>query len=198
LTQTASTSRELAAEQQIANVRFEVADLYALPFPDASFDVAFSHAVLLHLRQPASALQEIKRVLKPGGLIGIRNDDLDGLLIAPPNPLLLRKWVLMAQLMERNGGKARDAKRSRAWLRAAGFVRTEASASYEVYGTPAETAWWAEICVAVVRSLEQQFLDVGLADRGTIEQICAAWRAWGTDPDAFFAKAWCEAIGWVA
>jgi ubiquinone/menaquinone biosynthesis C-methylase UbiE len=191
-------ARALAAEQPIANVRFEVADLYALPFPDASFDVAFTHAVLLHLREPTRALKEIKRILKPGGLIGIRNDDKDGLLIAPPNPLLMRKWELMAQLIERNGGRARDAKRSRAWLREAGFVRTEASASYETYGTPAETAWWGEICVAVVRSLEQQFLDVGLADQETIEQICAVCGAWGADPDAFFAKAWCEAIGWVA
>src|SRR3712207_2477179 len=33
-------ARALAAERGVANVRFETADLHALPFPDAAFDAA--------------------------------------------------------------------------------------------------------------------------------------------------------------
>ena len=33
-------ARALAAERGVANVRFEVASAYALPFPDAAFDAA--------------------------------------------------------------------------------------------------------------------------------------------------------------
>ncbi len=41
----------------------------ALPFPDASFEVVYSSHVLEHVENEAIALQEMKRVLKPGGVL---------------------------------------------------------------------------------------------------------------------------------
>ncbi len=38
-----------------------------LPFPDGSFDVVTSTASLHHWKEPAAALDDIHRVLKPGG-----------------------------------------------------------------------------------------------------------------------------------
>lgn len=44
------------------------ADAHALPFQDASFDFVFSYTVLQHLHNPFLATEEVKRVLKPGGV----------------------------------------------------------------------------------------------------------------------------------
>ncbi|MEX2446148.1 MAG: class I SAM-dependent methyltransferase [Dehalococcoidia bacterium] len=41
---------------------------YRLPFPDSHFDLVFSVAVFEHVQDYDSALQEIRRVLKPGGV----------------------------------------------------------------------------------------------------------------------------------
>jgi ubiquinone/menaquinone biosynthesis C-methylase UbiE len=41
--------------------------VYALPFPDASFDVVHAHQLLQHLSAPVRALSEMRRVLRPGG-----------------------------------------------------------------------------------------------------------------------------------
>jgi SAM-dependent methyltransferase len=44
-----------------------IADLTALPFRDASFDASINIVTLEHVREPACALREIARTLKPGG-----------------------------------------------------------------------------------------------------------------------------------
>ena len=45
------------------------ADLAALPFADASFDIAISSHVAEHLTQPERVFAELARVLRPGGLL---------------------------------------------------------------------------------------------------------------------------------
>jgi SAM-dependent methyltransferase len=45
----------------------ECASALALPFPDNSFDLVFSHGVLHHIPDVQTAQREIARVLKPGG-----------------------------------------------------------------------------------------------------------------------------------
>jgi cyclopropane fatty-acyl-phospholipid synthase-like methyltransferase len=51
-------------------VRFDHADAMALPYPDASFDVAWAFESLLHMDR-TRALAEMKRVLRPGGRLVI-------------------------------------------------------------------------------------------------------------------------------
>ena len=53
------------------NVSFEIADAMALPFPDSSFDVAVCGLGLNFLPSPARALEEFRRVTRPGGTIAV-------------------------------------------------------------------------------------------------------------------------------
>ena len=46
-----------------------VADAHQIPFPDESFDAVVAQAVLEHVLDPARVVAEIRRVLKPGGLV---------------------------------------------------------------------------------------------------------------------------------
>ncbi len=54
-------------------VRFQLADVEALPFPDASFDVVLStYGAMFAPNQKATA-REMLRVVRPGGRIGLAN-----------------------------------------------------------------------------------------------------------------------------
>lgn len=46
-----------------------ICDAHDLPFPDASFDAVVAEAVLEHVCDPQRCVEEIRRVLKPGGLV---------------------------------------------------------------------------------------------------------------------------------
>jgi hypothetical protein len=46
-----------------------ICDAHDLPFPDASFDVVLAEAVLEHVCDPHRCVEEVRRVLKPGGLV---------------------------------------------------------------------------------------------------------------------------------
>src|SRR5262245_5290236 len=77
---------ELARERaRAANVpaTFRAANIYSLPFPEAHFDAVFSHALFEHLGEPLKALAEIRRVLKPGGCVGLRSPDWGGFVLHP-------------------------------------------------------------------------------------------------------------------
>ena len=55
--------------QSFSNCEVVQDSCYKLPFPDGSFDCATSTDVIEHLNEPKLHLSEIRRVLKPGGLL---------------------------------------------------------------------------------------------------------------------------------
>ena len=67
-------ARRSAAEQGLAGrAFFPVADAKRLCFPDACFDLVLSNSVLHHLQDPIPLFNEMARVLKPGGVILVRD-----------------------------------------------------------------------------------------------------------------------------
>ena len=55
----------------LPNVRFLEALASALPFPDGDFDLVVASNLLFHLSDPATALREAARVLRPGGRLAL-------------------------------------------------------------------------------------------------------------------------------
>jgi SAM-dependent methyltransferase len=61
------------AQAEGLDVRFQVADAEALPFPDASFDIALSTYGVMFTPQHERSAAELLRVVRPGGRIGLAN-----------------------------------------------------------------------------------------------------------------------------
>jgi SAM-dependent methyltransferase len=59
----------LGRERGFPHLHFALADGMALPFPDGSFDLVLSHAVIEHVADAPLYLRECARVLAPGGRV---------------------------------------------------------------------------------------------------------------------------------
>lgn len=70
------------------NLHYRQGDARQIPLPDASVDVAICFETLEHLHEQDQCLNEIRRVLRPGGLLIISTPDRDAYspLTTPPNP----------------------------------------------------------------------------------------------------------------
>ena len=62
-------ARRRARSEELQNVQFQFADVFALPFADASFDVVWTKYLLQWLKEPKRALGELRRVTRPGGVV---------------------------------------------------------------------------------------------------------------------------------
>jgi SAM-dependent methyltransferase len=99
---------ELASARGVTNTMFEPADVYALPYGNASFDVVHAHQVLQHLDDPVAAIREMRRVLRPHGVLAVRDVDYGGMRWFPRLPGLDEWLDLYQQVSRRNGGEGVD------------------------------------------------------------------------------------------
>jgi ubiquinone/menaquinone biosynthesis C-methylase UbiE len=193
-------ARTLAADRGIANVRFEQGSVYDLPFAAGTFDAAFSRSVLEHLAQPVEALCEVRRVLKPGGVIGVADGDWGSRVVAPPSPLVEETYALYARVWERNGGNPRRGRELKALLREAGFQHLAAFATAAgVEGTADAARAFADLVDQLFRrpSFVNQVIQLGWATQQRLDELVTAFHAWAEHPDAFSAVLLCQAVGWV-
>jgi SAM-dependent methyltransferase len=190
-------AQALAATCGVESVRFKVADLHGLPFADQSFDAAFGNGVLMHLGEPVRALAELRRVMRPGGVIGIRDPDYGATLYAPTTPLLEQWLHLRVRIRRHNGGDPFLGRHYRRLLLEAGFVGAEASASVESAGSPERIVRHGAFLRAQLAGLARTAVAQGWMDGALVDAMAAEIDAWTRRPDAFAATTWCQAIGRV-
>lgn len=128
---------------------FKVGDAYKLPYPDKFADVVMCQTLLMHLSDPQKAVNEMYRLLKPGGVVLCKEPDnlswsLQHSLTSLPelpieDELFFRKIDFIYTKGRANLGQGffNAAPRVPLWLKAAGFSQIDAkNASQASLGVP--------------------------------------------------------------
>lgn len=194
---TLEAARRDAAARGLDNLRYEEGSVYALPFPDGSFDVAYAHQVIQHLREREAALAEMLRTLRPGGILAIREVDWDTVAFWPRDPWIDRFVEVHLKTWYRNGGEPAMGRRLRALCNAAGVAELSVTASVWCYTTPADTIEWGESYAErlLTSPMGERMIEYGYASRDEVEAMAAAFRAWAVHPDAAWAFTHFAALG---
>ncbi len=110
-----AVARRLATERGIGNVAWSEALADALPFPAATFDIAISRFSIHHWPDPAGALREVARVMRPGGRIVLVD------LVAPEDAGLDTFLNALELLRDPTHGRSLRASEWRSVVAGAGF-----------------------------------------------------------------------------
>ncbi len=181
-------ARRDAAARGLDNLVYEEGSVYKLAFPDASFDVAYAHQVFQHLRERGAALGEMLRVVRPGGLVAVRDVDWGTVAYWPRDPWIDRFVEVHLRTWDRNGGEPRMGRRLRALFNHAGVDDLRITATVWCYATRRETVEWGESYATrlLTSPMGERAVEYGYASRADLEAMAAAFRAWATHPDALW------------
>ena len=192
----AQATREAEA-RGIRNLRYEVANIYALPFEADQFDVVYAHQVIQHLPERPEALRQMLRVCKQGGRIAIREVDWGTVGYWPEDPRIDRFIEVNQEAWRRLGGEPHMGRELRALFNEAGLVDSRFTAAVWCYSTLDECIAWGDAYAdrLLTSSMGERPVEAGLATRSEIEEMASAFREWARKPDAFWMFTHVAALG---
>jgi ubiquinone/menaquinone biosynthesis C-methylase UbiE len=190
-------ARVLANAGSHKNATFHVGDITNLPFEDGYFDVAHCCTVLMHVPDTQAALDEVKRVIKPGGLISCRETIYDSMFVSPESDGWDWAIKLVARRIEANGGHPQMGKELSENLHGAGFVEISPGASFEVMSSRSDIEFVTGSIGGVIFEPDAvaRQIDLGHTTKEEVAEFKTVFEKWQTSPTAMAAPAWGWAIG---
>jgi len=195
-----AVARRDAAAIGHGNLAFAAADGRQLPFRDGAFDAVLCHSMLETLRDPASVVVELRRIIRRGGVIGAASVEYGGIIFGGTETASPQRFYDIRQRLWRAEGIAEPntGRRLRGLFHEAGFSRVEAAAHYISYGTRDRIIAFARDRAAECRDrrLQTTVTRQGIASPEELTHLATSWEEWGRDPGAFFAFPWCRVLAW--
>lgn len=118
-----------ASSRGLKNIKFESGGIHALPYPNDTFDVIHAHQVLQHCGEPVKAITEIRRILKPNGILAGREVDMSVNQWYPDFPAFDEWQRIYMRVARANGGDPMAGRKIHAWAHEAGFERSRIATS---------------------------------------------------------------------
>jgi ubiquinone/menaquinone biosynthesis C-methylase UbiE len=116
-----AAARERVRAAGFRNVRFQQADVYAMPFAPGAFDHVFACFVLEHLSRPREALAQLGQVLEPGGTLTVIEGDHGSTYFHPESRYARQAIRCLVELQARAGGDSLIGRRLYPLLLESGF-----------------------------------------------------------------------------
>jgi len=168
----------LCAACDLTNVSFWKADACDTKLPDNSFDLVYCRFLLIHVPDPVACLREMKRVLKPGGIVFAEDGDLlsGG---GSPASALDHFGGLFERLGPRKGVDYRLGRDLYHLVKRAGFEDVETDIYQPAYSKGKERGFlkWS------IEEAGEGFVGAGLVTRSELDRTLNQMQAASENPD---------------
>ena len=183
-------AKEFAANRNLTNITFEKVDANALPYDNDTFDIVHCHQVLQHVKDPVGILKEMRRVVKPSGIVAAREADYISFAWYPEPPEV-KQWMQLYQKVARaNGGEPNAGRYIHVWAKEAGFKPNEIQATWDTWRYAGRRAQQFGMSWSG-RILQPGFTKTAVREKFAteeeIKEISEAWKEWGEHEQAFIA-----------
>ncbi len=189
-------ARTAAAEGRHDNATFHIGSAMELPFDDEYFDVAHCHTVLTHIPDTQAVLAEVKRVLKPGGIIASRELIAGSTLFEPSSDDLDAAFATFCKLLAANGGHPDMGKELKNVFLQAGFDDVQATASFDFFSSVEDVAFLNTFVSEwfFMPQVMSAAIQYGLATQEDFDRWRIAVDEWSNHPGAVGGLAYGECI----
>ncbi len=189
-------ARSRASELGLRNCLFEVASIFDLPFSDKSMDAVYGHAILMQFADLDAVMAEIRRVLKPGGLVSFREIDFGASLYHSDASAFFQAQQLFRRSIAHNGGNPDIGRQLPSIISRAGFDLVETEPSYQHSPTPDASMkkylGWIKLWEESEYSLQAK--ELGWISPADYDSMVPRLQAEASNPDAFSATTYVEIL----
>ncbi len=185
-------AEEHMARRGAGNVELVCGDALRMEFPRERFDAVHCHGFLMHSPAVQEQLAEIRRVLRPGGILASRDMDVAASFITPA-ALSHEIFGMLDQVVSLEQGDPMRGRRLKSLLVNAGFQEVRAGQSADCFDTRDEVEFLAAFLMDW--ALSPEFIRMTGHSAGEL----ARWREqvtlWAQDPGAIGVFQFGHALG---
>ncbi|RUR85112.1 methyltransferase domain-containing protein [Chlorogloeopsis fritschii PCC 9212] len=183
-----SSSAQLQQAQRNAealtlnNIKFVEASAYKTGLPYNSFDLVYCRFLLMHLTRPADAVDEMRSLLKPNGVLVCEEADFSCVFCDPPSPAYNRRFELFLALSDIRNQNFRMGIRLYRIFQEVGLTVSEVS-MYQPTIIRGEEKRLVDLTLS---EAADAFIEAGLTTREEIDKMVAQIKTLATGENTVF------------
>lgn len=182
----------LANHIEIGRVEVNVGDALHLNYEENNFDGAFICWFLEHVQKPIEILKEVRRVLKPGGILYCNEPLNTNLYIHPYSPATLKFWFEFNDYQWTMKGDPFVGGKLGNYLQAAGYqsIETKVLTSHYDNRMPKKRSAYIDYWTDLMLSAAPGLIEAGRVDNDIVRDMTLELQTLKNDPDSVIYDSW--------
>jgi ubiquinone/menaquinone biosynthesis C-methylase UbiE len=194
-----ATATRLAAQQGLKNVQFLQGDALDLQLPANSFDAVYCRFVLEHVAHPQQFIQEMHRVVRPGGWACAYEWEAGCIVNYPDSPAVDQVWQSIYRWQHAQGSDPWIGRKLYGLFRKSEFSSIQADGrSWTICGAKHEAerlAWYVNGAREIIRQARDGLIGAHFVTPEMLMQAENEYQRLLASPDTFIFHGFCRVIG---